>query len=575
MNRLLRHLPLVCGFFVYTAALMAGQTNVLTWHNNNWRDGLNSTETVLNQSNVNSGQFGKVCQAVVDGQIYAQPLVVSNGENNTVYVATMNDSVYEINGNNCTQIAQVSLLQANETAVGCAKVGGPHCWALKPIIGILGTPVIDSTTNTLFLVSETESTAGACATGKNNSCFTHRLHALDLTTLAEKFGGPIDIAGSYQKIAFTSSNHIQRPGLLLLPNTWQNGDSTLYIGFSEMDGTGVVGVSIPRGWVFAFDAYNLANAPIVWSTTPAVEGGGIWMSGGGLAAGSDSPGGNTYLYVVTGDGDFNVNTGGADYGDSFVKLTTNLTNVPNGYFTPYGQECMDVEDEDFGSGGVMLIPDSGSTYWAIAAGKDGNIYAMNRANPGGYTPPTNSTCPATGTNANQEYFKASPKAFYTTAGYWNSALFYSPMYSPLLKYGVSLTTPPACHPYPVCQGQTAKSSASFEYGPSLSISSSGTKNGTAIVWVVDGNGWPSEGVAAPAPVVLYAYDAQHITSPHTIPELWNSSQCPTRDQTGNATKFVVPTIANGLVYLGTMDPTDSTDTRGELNVFGPTIAVCN
>ncbi|HTU42182.1 MAG TPA: hypothetical protein VMF10_10755 [Candidatus Aquilonibacter sp.] len=575
MNRLFQRSQLVCGFVVCAAALMAGQTSVLTWHNNNWRDGLNSTETVLNESNVNSGQFGKVCQAVVDGQIFAQPLVVSHGGNNTVYIATMNDSIYEINGSNCSQIAQVSLLEANEVAVPCATVGGPQCYTVKPIIGILGTPVIDSTTNTIYLVTETESTAGTCATSKQNSCFTHRLHALDVTTLAEKFGGPINIAGSYQKISFTSVNHIQRPGLLLLPKTWQNGDSTVYIAFSEMDGSGVVGVNIPRGWIFAFDAYNLANAPIIWSSTPGDEGGGLWMSGAGLAAGLDSPGGNTYLYVATGDGDFTVNTGGADYGDSFVKLTTNLTTVPNGYFTPYGQACMNVADEDFGSGGVMLIPDSGSTYWAIAAGKDKNIYALNRANPGGFTPPTNTTCPATGTNKIQEYFTASSTPFFTTAAYWNSALFYAPIFGPLSKYEVSATAPPVCHPYPICQNHTAKSSLSFQYGTNLSISSSGNTNGTAIVWLSDGNTWPGKSSPSPAPVILYAYDAQHITSPQTIPELWDSTQCPARDQPGNATKFAVPTVANGLVYLGTMDPTDTTNTRGELDVFGPTTAVCN
>jgi len=568
-------LLLTFGFIVLATALLSGQTNVTTWHNDNWRDGLNPSETVLTQSNVTSSQFGKLCKAVVDGQIFGQPLVVNTGGKNVVYVGTMNDSVYEIDGTNCNQIAQVSLLQTSEIAVRCADIGGPNCYTVKPNVGILGTPVIDTSTNTIYLVTETESTAGTCPTTKANSCFTHRLHALDLTTLAEKFGGPVTIAGVSQKVAFVSKNHIQRPGLLLLPKTWSNGDSTVYLGFSEMDGTGVVGVNIPRGWIFAFDAANLASAPLVWTSTPAVEGGGVWMSGAGLAAGLDGPSGNTYLYFLTGDGDFNVNTGGADYGDSFVKLTTNLTTVPNGYFTPYGQACMNTTDTDFGSGGVMLIPDSGSTYWAIGAGKDMNIYVMNRANPGGFTPPTNSTCPATGSNANQEYFKASSHEYYTTPAYWNSALFYTAMFSPIIKYQVSLSTPPTCNPWPVCQTHTASSSVVFQYGPSLSISSSGTTTGTAIVWAVLGNGWPRKPAPTPAPALLYAYDAEHVTNPHTIPELWDSTKCPTRDQAGNATKFVVPTIANGFVYLGTMDPTDTTNTRGELDVFGLTQAVCN
>jgi hypothetical protein len=563
-------------FVVSAAALMSGQTNVTTWHNDNARDGLNSTETVLNQSNVNSAQFGKICSAVFDGQVFAQPLVVQSGGKNIVYVATMNDSVYSVDGTNCNQINQVSLLQAGEESVRCTDVGGPNCYTIKPATGILGTPVIDTTTNTMYLVTETELTTGSCSTTKSGACFTHRLHALDLTSLAEKFNGPVTIAGTYQKVSFTSKNHIQRPGLLLIPNSFSNGDSTVYVGFSEMDGTGTIGVNIPRGWVFGFDAGNLANTPLVWSSTPAGEGGGVWMAGAGLAAGVDSPGGNAYLYFITGDGDFNVNTGGSDYGDSFVKLTTSLTTVPNGYFTPYGQNCMDVNDVDFGSGGVMLLPDSGSTYFAVAAGKDANIYVMNRANPGGYTAPTNSTCPATGSNTVQEYFVgASGRQYYSTAVYWNSHLFYAAMFAPVIRFQVSLASPPTCNPSPICQTNTASTGISFQYGPSLSISASGNTTGTAILWAVKGNGWPRHNSGNPSPAILHAFDAEHLTGPHTIPLLWNSNQCPTRDQTGNATKFVVPTIANGFVYLGTMDPTDSTSTRGELDVFGPTSATCN
>ncbi len=554
-------------FLVLAAAGMSGQTNVVTGHNDNARDGLNSTETVLNQSNVNPTQFGKICSAVFDGQVFAQPLVVVSGGKNIVYVATMNDSVYSLDGTNCSQINHVSLLQAGEEAVPCVDIGGPNCYTAKPIVGILGTPVIDTSSNTIYMVSEAESTAGTCPATHANACFVHWLHALDLTTLAEKFNGPVTIHGMYQKVSFTSKNHIQRPGLLYLSN------SVVYVGFSEMDGTGTAGVNIPHGWVFGFRSDNLTAGPVIWSSTPAGEGGGVWMSGAGLAAGPDAPGGSTYLYFGTGDGDFTANTGGLDYGDSFVQLTTSLTTVPNGYFTPYGQACMNPEDEDFGSGGVLLFPNTGSNYYAVAAGKDANLYVMNRANPGGYTPPTNSVCPATGTNANQEYFLGgSGHGYWTTPVYWNTSLFYAPMFAPVVKYQVSLATPSTCNPGPICQKNTAITSNRFQYGSGLSISSSGTTTGTAILWAVDGNGWPTS--ATPAAVVLYAFDAQHLTG-HTIPELWDSTKCPTRDQTGNATKFVVPTIANGLVYLGTGDPTDTTNTRGELDVFGLTTATCN
>jgi len=576
MRTLVRPWGLSLAVVALWTAAMSGQTNVVTWHNDNWRDGLNSGEATLNQSTVSPGQFGKICSTTVDGQVFAQPLVVVSGGNNTVYVVTMNDSIYELDGTNCNQINHVSLLQSGEKAVPCGDVGGVNCNTVKPIIGILGTPVIDPVSNTIYFVSETESTAGTCPSTRANSCFVHRLHALDLTTLAEKFNGPVAISGIYKKIAFTSKNHIQRPGLLFLPNTRKNGKGTVYIGFSEMDGTGTVGVNIPRGWVFGFPADNLSAAPVIWSSTPAGEGGGVWMAGAGLAAAADSPGGNTYLYINTGDGDFTANTGGTDYGDSFVKLTTTLANVPNGYFTPYAQACMNAGDEDFGSGGVLLFPDTGSNFYAVAAGKDANLYVMDRANPGGYTSPTNSTCPATGTNADQEYFLGvTGHGYFTTPVYWNSLLFYAPTSAPVVRYHVSLTAPPTCTPSPICQKNTASTLNSFSYGTGLSISSLGNTTGTAVLWAVNGNGWPRSGTNAPAPAVLYAYDAEHTIAPHNLAELWDSAKCPTRDKAGNALKFTVPTIANGFVYLGSMDPGDSTNTQGELDIFGPTSAACN
>jgi hypothetical protein len=554
------------------ATLLSGQTNVLTWHNDNWRDGLNSTETVLTQANVNATQFGRICSALLDGQVFAQPLVVSTGGKNIVYVATMNDSVYAVDGTTCSQINSVSLLQSSEIAVRCTDVGGAKCHTMNPILGILGTPVIDATTNTMYLVTETESTAGTCGTltKKPPSCFVHRLHALDLTSFAEKFNGPVAIAGTYQGVLFTSNLDIQRPGLLLLPGVMPNGDSGVYIGFSEIDGVGKPGVNIPHGWVFGYDSQNLNTAPYVWNSTPSGEGGGVWASGAGLAAGLDSPTGTTNIYLVTGDGDFTANTGGSDYGDSFVKLTTNL--VPSGYFTPFAQACMNPADQDFGSSGVMLIPDSGSTYYAVAASKQGIVYAMNRANPGGYTPPTNSTCPATGTNANVQYFQASTHQYYTTPVSWNSQLYYTPMLGAISRYPLNVTTPAKCLLTPVCLGNTVKTAISFQYGTNLSVSSSGTTTGTAILWAEKGNGWPT--TATPGIGILYAFDAEHSIS-KALPELWDSNQCPVRDHPGNAIKFVLPTIANGSVYLGSMDPTDLTNTRGQLDVYGLTSVPCS
>jgi hypothetical protein len=555
---------------VSATTALGGQVNVLTWHNNNWRDGLNSSETILNQSNVTAAQFGKLCSAVVDGQVYGQPLVTSVAGQNIVYIVTQNDSAYSINGANCSIINTVSLLKSGEEPAQCTDVGGGKCQTIAPTIGILGTPVVDPSTNTIYLVSESELTTGSCAvTGrkKPTSCFLHRVHALDLTTLAEKFNGPVQIAGSYQSLKFGSYNHIQRAGLLWLSGAMPNGDNGIYLGFSEMDGGGTAGKSIPSGWVFGYDAQNLAAAPYVWSSTPDGEGGGVWGSGAGLAAGYDSPGGSSYIYFTTGDGDFTANTGGSDYGDSFVKLTTALDVAA--YFTPYAQGCWNPEDLDFGSSGVMLIPPSGSEYYGVVGSKSGEVFGINLADPSGYTAPTNSSCPATGINPGVENFQGSPHQMYTTAVTWDSQLFFIPMYEPMSKYKLNVNGD--CFNTPVCTNGVLKTAVSFEYGTNLSLSSSGTTTGTAIVWATAGNGYPA---AAAAPYVFYAFDAQHSVS-NKIPELWNNTNCPNRDAVGNANKFVVPTIANGIVYVGSMDPTDSTNTRGRLDVFGLTSVPCS
>jgi hypothetical protein len=586
-NMKLRYFPQwlsILPLMVLSAGLLHGQsTDVLTWRNNTLRDGLNNTETTLTQAAVTKTTFGKICSTApgsIDGQVYAQPLVVTGGipgYNHAVYIETMNDSVYFINGDSstCAVIAQFSLLQAGEEAVHCKDVGGGQCWTFNPIIGIVGTPVIDTTTNTIYLVTWSELTTGACATTKSLACFVHRLHALNIATGAEKFNGPVVIPSVTIGVStFVSKRHIQRPGLLLLPKIESNGDSALYLAFSEMDGGGVAGVSIPNGWIFRFDSQNLSTAPLAWTTTPNGEGGGVWMSGAGLAAAVDQAGGNTHIYISTGDGTFDAEDGGSDYGDSFVKLTPNLTVAAS--FTPFNQYCDDIGDNDLGSGGIMLIPNgigSSTIDFAVATGKDGNIYVLDRADPGGYDGPNLNTCPvSSGSDLNYETVPVSTNEFYSTAAFWDQNLYSVANNTPLLKYEISAT---ACVPGPVCTTPTASSSVPFGFGTVPVVSSNADNSGTGLVWAVRGNGWPNQNPGVlPVPAVLYAYDAQHVTQPSTLPMLWNNNQCPTRDAAGNSTKFVVPTVANGRVFVGTMDPTDSTNTMGRLDVYGPTTATC-
>ncbi len=562
----------------FCASLLPGQsTDVLTSRNNILRDGLNSTETILTQTTVTKSTFGKICSTAlgsIDGQVYAQPLVVTGsipGYNHVVYVATTQGSVYFIDGDSqdCAVIRQISLLPQSELPVTCKKAGSQTCGSFNSTIGIVGTPVIDTSTKTMYLVTWTESTSANCAATNAHSCFVHRLHALDLATGAEKNNGPVVVPSvSIGQSKFSSFNHIQRPGLLLLPNIESNGDSAVYVAFSAINGGGIAGESIPNGWLFRFDANDLSTTASMraWTTTPNGEGGGIWMSGSGLTAGVDRVGGKQHIYLSTGDGTFDADSGGSDYGDSVVELTTNLT--VDGYFAPYRQYCDDINDVDLGSGGVMLIPPgigSSTIDFALSNGKDGNIYVMDRSSPGGYAGPAGSICPTpAGPDLNYQTIAASKNPFYSTAAYWRGNVYSVANKSPLRKYAIGK----ACNPGPICQTPKATTSYDFGYGPAPVVSANGDTTGTAIVWSLFGFGPSTE------PAMLHALDAEHVTISNTIPELWNSTQCPNRDRPGNAIKFAAPTVANGRVFIGTLDPADSTNTRGELDVYGMVTAPC-
>src|SRR5271166_4050729 len=310
-------------------------------------------------TNVNKTQFGKVCSSApgaIDGQITGQPLVATGtikGHNHVVYLATLKDSVYAFDGDSptCAPILHVSLLPSGEKPVSCADVSG-KCNFVAPIIGILSTPVIDIESNTIYVVTYSESTNVTCpAHSPGSACFNYRLHALDLTTLQEQFKGPVTIAGSAGGIVFDPQVHFQRPGLLLVARALPNGHAGVYVASSMIDGS----PNRPNGWVFVYDSKDLTAKPYIFSTTNGVQagGGGVWGSGAGIAYGADSPGGDEYLYFTTGDGVFNANRGGKAYGDSFLKLTPTLSVA--GFFTPYDQDCLRSKDLDLGSSGVMLI----------------------------------------------------------------------------------------------------------------------------------------------------------------------------------------------------------------------------
>src|SRR6202050_5582105 len=357
---------------VFAALLMSlpssAQTSILTQHYDAARTGQNTAETVLNPTNVNSTTFGKLFSLTVDSYVYAQPLYVpvvaipGNGTHNVLYVATEHDSLYAFDADSGSQLWKVSFLINGATTLSTSNVGGTQ--DINPEIGITGTPTIDPTTNTLYIVVNTLESGN----------IIYRLHAIDITTGAEKLSGPVLMTASVPGTAPDGNGSTvpwnpqwanQRPGLLLL-----NG--FIYIGFSSHGDNGPW-----HGWLLGYDKTTLAQTG-VWCTSPNGKGNGIWGAGSGLAA--DAAGS---IYVSTGNGDDTVTTPAPppsttiDYGDSIVRVgLTNGVPVPTDYFTPWNQASLSGSDTDLGSGGVLVLPDQTGTFThiLIQSGKQGEVY---------------------------------------------------------------------------------------------------------------------------------------------------------------------------------------------------------
>jgi len=193
---------LLCSFASGQSSPTAGSVQcplcMVTQHNDNFRTGQNINETILTPANVNSTQFGKLFAYNVDGFIVGQPLYLPNvsipgaGTHNVVYVATQHDSVYAFDGdnnfgNNAAPLWQVSFINP-AAGVSTVPIADQGCGVTTKFteIGITGTPVVDPVTGTIYLLAKT----------KENGSYVHRLHALDVTTGQEKFGGPVVITAS-------------------------------------------------------------------------------------------------------------------------------------------------------------------------------------------------------------------------------------------------------------------------------------------------------------------------------------------------------------------------------------------
>src|ERR1700686_4208362 len=466
---------------------------VFTYHNDLSRDGVNSQEYALNTSTVKASSFGKRFACAIDAAAYAQPLWVANvnvggGTHNVVIAATQHDTVYafDADASPCQTYWSQSLLAGGETWVNSGDVNTSD---ISPDIGIVGTPVIDPNTNTIYVVSKS----------KNGSSFHQRLHALNLSDGSERFGGPQEIAFNSGGANFNALTQNQRAGLALV-------GGVVYVAYASHGDNPVY-----YGWVVGYNASNLSQVSI-FNDDPGSGFGGIWMSGGAPAADS----GNN-LYVITGNGVFDGNT---QFGDSFLRLSTGGGINVTGFFSPNNQASLSGGDLDLGAGGAAILVDqpTAPNHLVIGGGKEGTMYLLNRDNLGGNT---------SNDAGAVQIFSIGNKIFATPA-FWQNTLYIGPISDHVKSYPLNtgagqFNTSPA-----------SQSPGTFGFqGATPSISAQGGSNG--IVWAIENAGT----------AVLHAYDATNLGA-----ELWNSGNNGA-DQAGQAVKFTVPTVANGKVYVGT------------------------
>jgi Immunoglobulin domain len=490
-------------------------SDVVTYKYDVMRTGQNLAESVLTPTNVTASTFGKLRNLMVDGLVDAQPLVLSNltvagAAHNVVYVATEHDSVYAFDADSGATLWQISLIPSGETTSdnrGCSQV--------TPEIGITSTPVIDRTAGThgaIFIVAMTKDAS---------SNYHQRLHALDVTTGQELAIGPTEITASFGATTFAPGQYEERAALLL-----NNG--TIYTTWTSHCDAGPYG-----GWIIALSESTLAVTGVLNVALGASgsgfssQGPAIWMSGGG--PGADTAGN---VYVLTANGRFEtaLNTSGfpsgGDYGNSFLKISpAGGALAVADYFTMFNEVSESGGDVDLGSGGVMLLPDltdgTGTVrHLAVGAGKDGNIYVVNRDNMGKFN--------SVGNSVWQQLTGVLGGGVWSTPAYFDSTVYYGPQGGAMVAFSVSNAL--------LSSAPTSQTSIAFTYpGTFPVISADGTTNG--IVWAYENT----------SPAVLHAYAAGNLAT-----ELYNSSQAANgRDQFGAGNKFIAPVVVNGKVFVAT------------------------
>ena len=507
---------LLLSWFLWSTALPGNSQDVLTYHNNHARTGLNSKETILTPANVNSVSFGKLFTVSVDGKVDAEPLYISSvaisasGNHNLLIVPTEHGSLYAFDADTGARIWKVTTLKSGE------KTSDDHgCNQVTPEIGITSTPVI-------YRPAGSNGVIYAVGMSKDSSGNYHqRLHAIDAPTGSELHGGPVEIQAKYPGngdnssggyVIFDPGQYKERAGLLLL-------NQTVYTAWaSHCD------FRPYTGWIMGYDASTLAQTTVL-NLTPNGNEGAIWGSGAGMAADGN---GNIFLLDANGDFDTDLNSVGfprdADFGNAFLKLSTKGGLAVADYFEMDNEQQENNSDTDLGSGGALLLPpmkDSSGKIWQLAAGagKDSNLYIVNSNSMGKFNP--------SGNIIYQELAGVLPGGIWSMPAFFQGKLYFGPVGQAILAFQFKNAQ---LSPAPVAQ-----TSNRFGYpGATPSVSANNLQNG--IVWAS----------ANTNPAVLYAYNAKNLQ------ELYDSNQAANgRDHFGAGNKFITPMIANGKVYVGT------------------------
>ena len=521
------------------ATVAEGQVNVLTYHNDNFRTGLNSQETALSPTTVSENTFGLLYRLPVDGAIVGEPLSVAGvpvkgmGNVDLIFVVTENNSVYAFNAGQSAATSPVWHVNLGPSVPN----GDTGSGDIQPIVGISGTPVIRLTNSPgkgyIYLVAKTKETSDG------NTVYVQRLHALNITNGDEMTNSPVVISATVAgtgdgsdgngNLPFNSLIQHNRSALLYVNNGKTNN---IYIAWASHGDNGPF-----HGWVMAYDAISLKQVAVFNDTpnatasendnTPA--GGGIWQSGGGLSCDGNS------IFAATGNGVFDPSTGA--WGDAVLRLSPGLSVLD--YFAPSDEYTLDTTDGDLGASGAMVIPQdpvyNPSKQIMVQTTKRGNLYLIDERNLGHYNPNQDDV---------YEEINGAMGDLWGNPAYYNGTIFYGPASQPVCSFKVSDSqiTPASIQ-------STGGNSYGYP-GPTPAVSSNGNSGG--IVWAVDSSAY--EGSSNPGPAQLWAYDASNLGS-----TLYSSANSNGRDVMGTAVKFVTPLVEGGHVYVGT---------QSELDVFG-------